>query len=350
MIQLAVALPPVEADQSGPQGQQPAVWVIQAHESSAGNDQGAAQQLGSIPAVAGVKTRHGSSGGGFSLAQSLATQWPGSLSPAMPERQQQLHQDLHQQLAAPLPANPQLVLVTDLDGTLLGGTLPQRREFYGWLERRRQEVLHVFCTGRDLASIDQLLQQDEALGLRAPHLVIGDVGCTVACGTSLVPLAVAVAPIEARWQGMPDRVAPLLAGAAGVSAQPVSADRRLAYYYDPAHFDHGLIVQLEAHGVDCVLSDNRYLDVLPAGVNKGSTLQALLELLALPAELVVTAGDTLNDLAMFETGLAGVMVGNAEPALRAHLPRLPRTYLAEGHGCAGIVEGLRHFGFGRLLS
>ena len=65
---------------------------------------------------------------------------------------------------------------------------------------------------------------------------------------------------------------------------------------------------------------------------------------------MVTAGDTLNDLAMFETGLSGVMVGNAEPALRAALPRLSRTYLAEGHGCEGIVEGLRHFGFGHLLS
>jgi hydroxymethylpyrimidine pyrophosphatase-like HAD family hydrolase len=256
---------------------------------------------------------------------------------------------LHQQLAAPLPDNPRLVLVTDLDGTLLGGSLAERRAFYGWLERRRQEVLHVFCTGRNLASIDQLLRQDEAVGLRAPHLVIGDVGCTVACGTSLAPLPLAVEPIEQRWRGKPERVAPLLAGAAGLSAQPVSAVRRLAYYYDPEAFDHSLIAELEAHGVDCVLSDNRYLDVLPAGVNKGSTLQSLLALLDLPAERVVTAGDTLNDLAMFETGLAGVMVGNAEPALRAHLSRLPRTYLAEGHGCAGITEGLRHFGFGDLL-
>ena len=258
-------------------------------------------------------------------------------------------QRLQQQLAAPLPQDPQLVLVTDLDGTLLGGSLRQRRRFYGWLQARREQVLHVFCTGRDLGSIDRLLQQDEALGLRAPHLVIGDVGCTVACGTSLAPLPLAQEPIEARWRGKAARVAPLLAGAAGVSAQPVSIERRLGYYYDPDQFDHSLIAALQAHGVDCLLSDNRYLDVLPPGVNKGSTLLALLALLELPAERVVTAGDTLNDLAMFETGLAGVMVGNAEPALRQHLPRLPRTYPARAHGCGGIVEGLRHFGFGPLL-
>ena len=64
---------------------------------------------------------------------------------------------------------------------------------------------------------------------------------------------------------------------------------------------------------------------------------------------MVTAGDSLNDLAMFETGLQSVMVGNAEPGLVRALPGLPRTYRACGHGCEGILEGLRHFGFGHLL-
>ena len=253
-------------------------------------------------------------------------------------------------MSAPLPQQPELVLVTDLDGTLLGGSLGERRRFYAWLERQRSRVLHVFCTGRDLNSVARLLVEDEHMGLRAPHLVIGDVGCTVACGASLQPLPLAVDPIEARWQGKPDRVLTVMAGAAGVSAQPISSQRRLAYYYDPDSFDHGLIAELEAHGVDCLLSDNRYLDLLPAGVNKGSTLMALLEALEIDPALVVTAGDSLNDLAMFETGLAGVMVGNAEPALRPKVLHLPRTYGARAPGCAGICEGLDHFGFGHLLA
>lgn len=257
---------------------------------------------------------------------------------------------LQQQLSAPLPQRPELVLVTDLDGTLLGGKTAWRRRFYRWLQARRDQVLHVFCTGRSLASIARLLEEDAAHGLGAPHLVIGDVGCTVACGNSLMPLPLAVDPIEASWRGKPERLLPLLSGAAGLSPQPLHADRRLAYYYDPETFEPSLIEQIEAHGVDCLFSDNRYLDLLPAGVNKGSTLLALLELLELDAAQVVTAGDTLNDLAMFRTGLAGVMVGNAEPALLAELPRLPRTYLARAHGCEGIAEGLHHFGFGRLLA
>jgi hydroxymethylpyrimidine pyrophosphatase-like HAD family hydrolase len=257
-------------------------------------------------------------------------------------------QQLQRQLSALLPEAPELVLVTDLDGTLLGGSTPERRRFYRWLAEQRERVLHVFCTGRDLGSIARVLQQDEPIGLRAPHLVIGDVGCTVACGASLAPVPLAVDPIEQRWQGLPERLAPLLAHQAGLSLQPVSSNRRLAYYVDLELFDHGVIPQLQAAGADCVLSDSRYFDVLPAGVNKGSTLLALLEWLEVESRCVVTAGDTLNDLAMFETGLQGVMVGNAEAALLEHLPRLPSVYRAEAEGCAGIAEGLRHFGFDHL--
>jgi hydroxymethylpyrimidine pyrophosphatase-like HAD family hydrolase len=256
---------------------------------------------------------------------------------------------LQQQLSAPLPAAPELVLVTDLDGTLLGGPTVDRRRFYRWLAQQRQRVLHVFCTGRDLSSIARVLQEDEPIGLAAPHLVIGDVGCTVACGRSLLPVPLAVDPIEARWRPLEARLAALLEGQPGLELQRVSSNRRLAYYVDLERFDHGLIARLEAEGAHCVLSDNRYFDVLPAGVNKGATLLELLAWLEVDAARVVTAGDTLNDLAMFETGLSGVMVGNAEPALVAQLPRLPSVYRARGEGCAGISEGLRHFGYGHLL-
>jgi hydroxymethylpyrimidine pyrophosphatase-like HAD family hydrolase len=260
-----------------------------------------------------------------------------------------LRPQLLKQLVAPWPSQPELVLVTDLDGTLLAGPPPWRQRLYGWLGRQRQRVVHVFSTGRDLGSVGRMMRLEAQLGLPHPHLVISDVGCTVACGHSLRPLPELVAPIEALWQGLPERLLPLLRRIPGLESQPVSADRRLAYLIDPAMIDPRHLRALEVHGVDCLISGERYLDVLPAGINKGSTLLALLQSLGLDHGLVVTAGDSLNDLAMFETGLAGVMVANAEADLRRHLPQLRRTFAARGEGCAGIVEGLRHFGFGHLL-
>ena len=57
------------------------------------------------------------------------------------------------------------------------------------------------------------------------------------------------------------------------------------------------------------------------------------------------AGDTLNDLALFETGLCGVVVGNCEAELRARVTGREHLYFAGGEGAAGILEGLRHFGW-----
>jgi hydroxymethylpyrimidine pyrophosphatase-like HAD family hydrolase len=252
-------------------------------------------------------------------------------------------------LVAPLPSDTDLMLVTDLDGTLLEGSIPMRRRLYGWLASQRHRVLQVFSTGRDLRSVARLLVEEAHLGLHPPHLVIGDVGCTVACGASLIPSPLALEPIEALWRGRAELVLPLLAVLPGLSSKPLSTDRRLAYGIDPRRLDLSRLAAIEAHGVDCLVSGDKYLDVLPAGVNKGSTLLGLLEWLELEPALVVTAGDSLNDLAMFETGLQSVMVGNAEPGLVRALPGLTRTYRASGHGCEGILEGLRHFGFGHLL-
>ncbi len=156
----------------------------------------------------------------------------------------------------------------------------------------------MFCTGRDLASIAACCKRTSRIGLAAPHLVISDVGCTVACGCSLAPVPLAVDPIEAALAGRGSAVdCRCYRDSPASTQQPLHSERRLAYYVDPERFDHGLIPQLEAHGVDCLVSDNRYLDLLPAGVNKGSTLMALLEWLEVDRSTVVTAGDTLNDLA-----------------------------------------------------
>lgn len=259
-------------------------------------------------------------------------------------------EQLQQQVRVSLPRQPELVLVTDLDGTLLDGPPRWRRLLYSWLARERERVLHIYSTGRDLRSVRALLAAEYEMGLLPPHLVIGDVGCTLACGASLKPVPLAVDPIEDLWRGKPERLLPLLATMPGLSDQPVTADRRLAYLIDGAAcLDRQRLAELDAHGVDWLISGDRYLDVLPAGVNKGSTLRSLLEWLEIADEQVVTAGDSLNDLAMFETGLAGVMVGNAEPELVAALPRLPATYRARGEGCEGILEGLLHFGFAALL-
>ena len=252
------------------------------------------------------------------------------------------------QVKVAIPSDPRLVLVTDLDGTLLAGERDDRLTLYRWLAREREHVLHLFATGRDLRSIGLLFDDPLHDELARPHLVIGDVGCTVACGQSLKEVPLVVEAIEERWRGFAERVLQLTQGQRGLSPQPVESRRRHAFHAEPEVLDPQLLQRLEAIGVDCVLSDGRYLDVLPAGVNKGSTLRRVITLLEMTHLPVVVAGDTLNDLTMFQQGYMGIIVGNAEAPLLQRLDQLSGVYLAQGHGCSGILEGLQHYGFGPL--
>lgn len=234
---------------------------------------------------------------------------------------------------------PGLILATDLDGTFLGGAEEARRALYGALSSR-QDALLIFVTGRDLDFISRLAEQP---GMPRPDYVIGDVGTTVVDGARFAPLDPIQSEIAARWGGANARVMELLEGEPGLRLQPTPFRHRVSYYYDPAQLRPETVRKVEAAGFDCLLSADTYLDVLPKGVDKGRTLLRLVAALKLPADRVLVAGDTLNDLSLFETRLKGVAVGNAEPKLLEAISGFNWVFRSSHPGAAGIQDALRHF-------
>jgi hydroxymethylpyrimidine pyrophosphatase-like HAD family hydrolase len=232
---------------------------------------------------------------------------------------------------------PALILATDLDGTFLGGSDDERRRLYRMIDARRDEMLLIFVTGRDLPFIRDLCSGG---GVPFPDYVIGDVGTTIASGRDLAPLEPLEADIAAAWNDRGDDVRRMLAGQPGLRLQPTPFRYRVSYDYRPDAFDHSLVPAIEAAGFDVLISADRFLDVLPPGVAKGPTLLRLIDHLALDRDRVLVAGDTLNDLSLFETGLRGVVVGNSEPALKRRLEARDTVYRSVGAGAAGILEAI----------
>lgn len=235
---------------------------------------------------------------------------------------------------------PAFVLATDLDGTFLGGTEEERRTLYGLLEVRRDRVL-IFVTGRDLDFVRHLVDE---VGIPRPDYVVGDVGTTIADGAHFRPVEALEEEIKGAWADAGPRVQRLLENEPGLRPQPTAFRYRLSYFYDPAQLSFATVRKVQAAGFDCVLSAETYFDVLPRGISKGPTLLKLLRALGLPEERVLVAGDTLNDLSLFQTGLLGVAVGNSEPKLIEAIRGLERVHRAERHGAGGILEALDHFG------
>src|SRR5690606_2280157 len=62
------------------------------------------------------------------------------------------------------------------------------------------------------------------------------------------------------------------------------------------------------------------------------------------------AGDTLNDLALFQIGFRGVAVGKSEPSLLQAIAELDTAYNAEAAGAGGILEYMsKHRPFQQLV-
>ena len=240
------------------------------------------------------------------------------------------------------PVRKRLVLATDLDGTFLGGSEAEQLELYRWIEARRQHVTLIFVTGRDLPFIRALVRDTP---VPQPDYVIGDVGTTVAGGSAIEPMAELETDIAARWNDAGPRMRELLAGEPGLRLQDTPFRYRLSYYYEPALLSPATAEKVRAAGFDCLVSADTYLDVLPKGISKGPTLLRLVEHLNLVPDEVLVAGDTLNDLSLFETGLPGVAVGNSEPALRERVAGLANVYVSPRHGTAGILDAVHHHGF-----
>ena len=236
------------------------------------------------------------------------------------------------------PADWHFVLATDLDGTFLGGTPAMRRRLYDWIEANRTDIGLIYVTGRDPAFLPTIWDE----GVPVPDYVVGDVGTTIAevRQREIVTIPALEADIARRWNGSADTVRRLLAEAPGLREQDTPFRYRLSYHYEPAAFDPAVIPPVEALGLDVLISHECYLDVLPGGVSKGPSLLRLLAHLRLPEERVLVAGDTLNDLSMFQTGLAGAVVGGSEPALLEAARDLPRAHVCTAPGAGGILEAI----------
>lgn len=237
-------------------------------------------------------------------------------------------------------AHPIRVLATDLDGTFLGGSATTRRALTAHFRDAPDRRL-LYVTGRSSRSVVQLITEGV---LPAPGAMICDVGSFVASADGSPMDSALMRDIQRTWDDRSDRVRAAFARLSGLRLQAYYGPYRVSYYYDSPRIIPEAMQIAQELGCDGLTSDNRFFDVLPRGVNKGSTLLRLMHEWDVPATGVLVAGDTLNDLSMLTSGFPAVAVGNAEAALLPKLPRSPLLVRAEAHGTDGIVEALTHFG------
>ncbi|NIG52778.1 HAD-IIB family hydrolase [Chitinophaga sp. Cy-1792] len=231
-----------------------------------------------------------------------------------------------------------MLLATDLDGTFLGGTDNDRKILYD-LVRNNNDIKLVFVTGRGVAGVFDLL--DSSDWLPRPEYIICDVGCTVTHYESKQPVAAIQQQIAALWPG--DHIREELKVVNGLLHLDSHQQYRCSYFYDEnTDFAHASQMA-EQLACDILLSDGKYLDFLPKGVNKGFSVLKLTQYLQIPREKVLVAGDTMNDYSMFAAGFNGVVVGESEAELVRSTAGMPHVLQSIQPGAGGILEALGKF-------
>ncbi len=233
-----------------------------------------------------------------------------------------------------------MLLATDLDGTFLAGDPDNRLKLYR-LVAAHPEIDLVFVTGRGLESVLPLLSDPT---IPQPDYIICDVGCTVVHGETQQAIQPLQGEIDELWPGeqmIEDALLPF----DGLQRQEVPQERRVSYFCDGDVVTDEMVARIEALSCNALFSNHKYLDILPRGVNKGRTLSRLVKHLNVDPEAVLVAGDTLNDLSMYEHGFKGVCVGESEPDLLDATMHRARVLHAGATGCGGILEAFEHFGY-----
>lgn len=99
--------------------------------------------------------------------------------------------------------------------------------------------------------------------------------------------------------------------------------------------------QMEAHyqgELNFFLTNNHFLDAVPCGVDKGSSLSFLLEEVGFAPSALIAVGDSYNDLSMIELAGLGVAMANATEAVKRSA-----SYVTKGNNEDGILHLLNKY-------
>ncbi len=86
----------------------------------------------------------------------------------------------------------------------------------------------------------------------------------------------------------------------------------------------------ERIGVEITFSSKRYLEFMPAGIDKGTGLACLAGRLGIPMSEVIAVGDSANDLSMIKAAGLGVGVANVTGDVRPYCDVVLETAGADG--------------------
>lgn len=235
----------------------------------------------------------------------------------------------------------EILLATDLDETLIGDDAALKSLNILLSELRAKSHLKLaYVTGRSLESYDLLVAEKSLL---TPDVLVTSVGTEIYWNTT---------DLSREWPQVIEldsrAIMTALHDIPNLTLQPEIAQRpyRIAYYLKADIKTLALIKRrLDNFSVDVIYSHQEYLDILPKGVNKGSSLAYLAAHWNIDIANIIACGNSANDIDMLRIGKAIVVANSRQELLDWVFSQEPteNVYLAKQGYAAGITEGVKNF-------
>ena len=241
-------------------------------------------------------------------------------------------------------ANAELFVIADVDGTLINGDDAEGlKEFTEWIKESRGRVAFGVASGRNRFMTQAVFDQHD---LPKPDILICSAGSEIYYTEQFIPDKGWESHIDRQWKR--NALQEILSDFPGIRLQEQNAQWRfkLSYYVDE-HFNENTLADLYKLLDDrnlksrILLTENRYLDLLPFRASKGSAVRYLSYKWKIPLERFVTAGNSGNDEDMLKGKANGIVVANYSPELE-RLRKHKLIYFTKQNLAKGVLEGILH--------
>lgn len=230
------------------------------------------------------------------------------------------------------------LLVSDIDDTLTGDD-DALAELAKQLAKRRSSIKVAVNSSRPSASVDATLSSVFPSDFPVDAII-------TAMGTEIRIDGKPLTSWTRRFDGWPaDRIRISISDL-GYQPHPdeFQTAAKVSFAVPKGADQDRVIAALRAENLpfQAIGSGTDDLDILPPGAGKGAAARHLAGSLGISIDHIVAAGDSGNDVALFEAAALAIAVGNARAELLQAMPA-ERSYHAAKPFAAGVLEGLQHF-------
>ncbi len=241
-------------------------------------------------------------------------------------------------------SNASLFIISDLDGTLVDGKKSEGlKEFTQWINENRSKVVFGVASGRNREITQQAFADYD---LPSPDILICSAGSEIYYTDQYIPDKGWDSHIDYQWRRKELQEA--LSTFKGLRLQEAAAQWRfkLSYYVEESFNDDALAnlykilddIKLRAR---VLLTDNKFLDLLPFRASKGSAIRYLSYKWKMPLKHFITAGNSGNDKDMLTGKAKAIVVANYSAELE-ELRKNKSIYFTKHPTAKGVLEGI-HF-------